>query len=61
MTNLTGIENLDYYYLWLITDHILSNQGNNIPLTQWEIDNYAELLKAYDYSFSVDLKTVEMG
>jgi len=61
LSNFTGIENLDYFNIWIIADHILSNQGNNIPLAQWEIDNYAEIIKAYDYSFNVEFRTDEMG
>ena len=61
MKNLTGIENLDYYNVWIIADHVLSSQANNLPLAEWEIDNYVEIMKAYDYSFNADFNTIEQG
>ena len=61
MSNFSGIQNLDYYNMWRIADHVLSNQANNLPLTQWEIDNYVNITKANDYTFFVEAVTTESG
>ena len=61
MSNLSGIQNLDYYEVWPIADHILCNQANNLPLENWHIDNYANIIMAYDYTFYAETKTLEMA
>ena len=61
MSNLSGIKSLDYYDMWKIADHVLSNQANNLPLTEWEIDNYVNITQANDYQFYVESATLEMG
>ena len=61
MANYSGIPQLNYYDMWRIADHVLANQGNNLPLIQWEIDNYVNITKANDYSFYVEAVTVEAG
>ena len=61
MENLSGIKNLDYYHMWEIADHILVNIPNNLPLTQWQIDNLYLIEKANDYTFYIDFVTIEMA
>jgi hypothetical protein len=61
MSNFSGIKNLDYHGMLQIADHILSNQANNLPLTEWELDNYVEIIKANDYASYARAANMEMG
>jgi hypothetical protein len=61
MSNFSGIKSLDYYDMWKIADHVSGNQANNLPLTEWEIDNYVNITQANDYSFFVEAADMEMG
>ena len=61
MSNFSGIKDLDYYNLWKIADHVLSNQANNLPLTDWELDNYDNITIANDFVFLTEAPTLEMG
>jgi len=47
--------------MWKIADHVLGNQANNLPLTEWELDNYVNITQANDYSFFVEAADMEMG
>ncbi len=44
-----------------IADHVLSNQANNLPLTEWELDNYVEIIQAIDYVSYAQAANMEMG
>jgi hypothetical protein len=61
MSNFSGIKSLDYYDMWKIADHVLSNQANNLPLTEWEIDNYVNITQADDYVSYVEAANMELG
>ena len=61
MSNFSGIKSLDYYDMWKIADHVLSNQANNLPLTEWELDNYVNIIQATDYTSYVEAGNLEMG
>ena len=61
MSNFSGIKSLDYYDMWKIADHVLSNQANNLPLSDWELDNYENITIANDYTFYAEVATLEMG
>jgi len=61
MSILSGIKSLDYFNMWKIGDHVLCNQANNLPLTDWELDNYVNITQANDYQFHLETATIEMG
>jgi hypothetical protein len=61
MSNFSGLTSLDYYNIWKIADHVLSNQANNLPLTEWELDNYVEIIQAIDYVSYAQAANMEMG
>ncbi len=61
MSNFSGIKSLDYYDMWKIADHVFSNEANNLPLTQWEKDNYVNITQADDYVSYVEAANMEMG
>ncbi len=57
----SGIKKLDYYELWQIADHILVNEAHNLPLQNWQVENYDKIMRANDYTFEIDFKTQEMA
>ncbi len=61
MSELSGIENLDYYRMWEIADHILVNEAHGFPLRDWEKENLNEIMIANDYTFYISFATNEMG
>ena len=61
MSKQSGITSLDYYHMWEIADHILVNEPLALPLLDWELANYNNIMIANDYTFDVDFKTIEMG
>jgi hypothetical protein len=61
MSEFSGIKSLDYYSMYKIADHVWVNQANNLPLTDWEIDNYANITQADDYTAYVEGATLDLA
>jgi hypothetical protein len=61
MSNVSGITDLPLYQIWQIADHIMVNEPNGFPITEWQKANRKTIMYLNDLVFYHDFSTEEMS
>ena len=61
MSNFSGVTDLPLYQIWQIADHIMVNEPNGFPITDWQKKNMKTIMYLNDLVFYHDFSTEEMS
>ncbi|CAF0751790.1 unnamed protein product [Brachionus calyciflorus] len=59
IANLSGIQDLDYYKLWIISDTTYNELAEGLNVPQWVLDNFERIIKAKNYGYELDFDSVD--